>query len=110
MSLTKQTYLYRARVLFEPDGSLNSVETVHHTAILEDGVVVSRGPDTVTLYSKPKAQAAVAAFIAELARIGAEEAAEAETAKAEAEGQADGEQEAKPATAPAPRSGPRKRR
>lgn len=86
MALAKTDYLYRVRILFEPDGSLSLVETVNKEVVTEDGAVIHSKDSTVQTYPVAHLAAAVQTLLAEIKRVGADEAQRvADAAKAAAE-------------------------
>lgn len=81
MALAETSFLYRVRIVFEPDGKPSLVETVHKDAITRDGVMIS-ATERVKTYTSAKMAGAVASLLREIERVGTEDDAEAARRKA----------------------------
>lgn len=86
MSLSKTTYLYRIRVTHDVDGDPSLVETISRQALIEDGKLLSEVelPPVTVNPKTPEIIAAAKHFADVIAKVAADETAEAARLAAEA--------------------------
>jgi hypothetical protein len=63
MTISKNVYTFRTRVLFNPDGSIATAEIVRKAQIVEDGRVISEVEDSVRTLADPSALAPLIAKV-----------------------------------------------
>lgn len=74
MALSRSSYLYRVRLLFDRDEALTLVETVHKDIVTDDDQVIHEKERT-QVYPLETFGAVVQALLAEIATVGAAEEA-----------------------------------